>query len=60
MKAAREYSKSPKTVFQRCVGMLCNVFRRLNNLSPAAPIVLVVGVLVVTLKLFAVQVAQLF
>lgn len=60
VKAAMEYSKSPKTVFQRCVGLLCNVFRRLNNLSPAAPIVLVVGVLVVTLKLFAVQVAQLF
>jgi hypothetical protein len=60
VKAAMEYSKSPQTVFQRCVGMMCNVFRRLNNFSPAAPIVLVVGVLVVTLKLFALQVAHLF
>lgn len=60
VKAAMEYSKSPKTVFQRCVGLMCNVVRRLNNLSPAAPIVLLVGVLVVTLKLFAVQMAYLF
>jgi len=60
VKAAMEYSKSPKTIFQRCVGTMCNVFRKLNNFSPAAPIVLVVGVLVVTLKLFALQVAHLF
>ncbi len=37
VKAAMEYSKSPKTIFRRrCVGMMCNVFRQLNNFSPAA------------------------
>lgn len=47
VKAAMEYSKSPKTVPQRMVGALCNLFRRLNNISPALPVALIA--LVITL-----------
>ena len=42
VKAAMEYSKSPRTVPQRIVGFFCNVFRRLNNISPALPVALIV------------------
>jgi hypothetical protein len=48
VKAAMEYSKSPTTVPQRFVGVVCNVARELNNRSPWLPIggaVLMVGVL---------------
>lgn len=38
VKAAMEYSKSPKTLPQRAVGLLCNLFRRLNNLHPLVPL----------------------
>lgn len=41
VKAAMEYSKSPQTILQRIIGWLCNVVRRLNNINPAVPIVLV-------------------
>jgi hypothetical protein len=34
VKAAMEYSKSPKTPPQVAVGFLCNFFRRLNNIHP--------------------------
>ena len=34
VKAAMEYSKSPKTTPQVAVGFLCNFFRRLNNIHP--------------------------
>jgi hypothetical protein len=40
-----EYSKSPKTLPQRTVGLLCNVFRLLNNLDPLVPLALVFVVL---------------
>ena len=45
VKAAMEYSKSPKTPAQRGVGFVCNLFRRLNVVSPAAPVVVVLAVL---------------
>jgi hypothetical protein len=45
VKAAMEYSKSPKTLPQRAVGLLCNVFRLLNNLDPLVPLALVFVVL---------------
>jgi hypothetical protein len=47
VKMAMEFSKSPKSLSQKCVGYLCNLFRSLNNLNPAAPLILVA--LVVTL-----------
>lgn len=34
VKAAMEYSKSPRTPPQVAVGFLCNLFRRLNNIHP--------------------------
>jgi len=38
VKAAMEYSKSPKTPPQVAVGFLCNFFRRLNNIHPLIPL----------------------
>jgi hypothetical protein len=40
VKAAMEYSKSPRTLPQKAVGLLCNVARTLNNVHPLLPIVL--------------------
>jgi hypothetical protein len=45
VKAAMEYSKSPKNPLQVCVGLLCNVFRLLNNLHPLVPLALIAAVL---------------
>lgn len=39
VKAAMEYSKSPRTLSQRTVGLLCNLFRLLNNVHPLIPLV---------------------
>ena len=41
VKAAMEYSKSPRTPAQRAVGYLCNLFRRLNIVHPLLPIAVV-------------------
>lgn len=38
VKAAMEYSKSPRTPAQRAVGLLCNLFRRMNNIHPLVPL----------------------
>lgn len=46
VKAAMEYSKSPKTPFQYIVGYLCNVMRLLNNIHPLVPLVLIATLLV--------------
>ena len=43
VKAAMEYSKSPRTPVERAVGLLCNLFRRLNNVHPLIPLTLVSG-----------------
>lgn len=43
VKAAMEYSKSPRTPAERAVGFLCNLFRRLNNVHPLIPLALVGG-----------------
>jgi len=48
VKAAMEYSKSPRTPAQRAVGLLCNLFRRLNIVHPLIPLAVVAG-LVATL-----------
>ncbi len=37
VKAAMEYSKSPRTPAQKAVGHLCNLFRRLNIVHPLVP-----------------------
>ena len=49
VKAAMEYSKSPKNVPQKAMGLLCNLFRLLNNIHPFVPmafILLVVSLVV--------------
>jgi len=53
VKAAMEYSKSPRTLPQRAVGLLCNAFRHMNNLNPLVPLALVfVGLPAVAWGLF--------
>lgn len=37
VKAAMEYSKSPKSPLQFAVGYLCNLFRLMNNVHPLVP-----------------------
>lgn len=41
VKAAMEYSKSPRTPAQKVVGYLCNLFRRLNIVHPLVPLAVV-------------------
>lgn len=43
VKAAMEYSKSPRTPAQVAIGFLCNLFRRLNIVHPAIPLAVVAG-----------------
>jgi hypothetical protein len=43
VKTAMEYSKSPRTVSQRLVGLVCNAVRLLNNAHPALPHLAMVG-----------------
>jgi hypothetical protein len=45
VKAAMEYSKSPRTPAQMAVGFVCNLFRRLNIIHPAIPLAVSAGVL---------------
>jgi hypothetical protein len=44
VKAAMEYSKSPRTPAQVAVGLLCNLFRLLNNIHPLIPLALIAAV----------------
>lgn len=46
VKAAMEYSKSPKTPAQKAVGLVCNVARSLNNVHPLLPLLIVFGLCV--------------
>ena len=41
VKAAMEYSKSPANPPQFVVGLLCNLFRLLNNIHPLVPLALI-------------------
>lgn len=43
VKAAMEYSKSPRTPAQRAVGIICNATRTLNNVHPLLPIAAFAG-----------------
>lgn len=45
VKAAMEYSKSPRTPAQHLVGLVCNAARLLNNIHPLVPLALVVALL---------------
>jgi hypothetical protein len=45
VKAAMEYSKSASTPPQVAVGLLCNLFRRLNNIHPLIPLAFIAAVL---------------
>jgi hypothetical protein len=56
VKAAMEFSKSPKSLPQKFVGLLCNLFRSLNNLNPAAPLVLVAIVLALSTRFLLLQI----
>ncbi len=60
VQVAMEYSKSPKTPTQRAVGSVCNLFRRLNIVSPAASVVVVLAMLALAVKAVAVPLARLF
>jgi hypothetical protein len=40
VKAAMEYSKSPRNPLQRAVGLMCNAARVLNNVHPLVPLAL--------------------
>lgn len=51
VKAAMEYSKSPKTLPQKLMGGVCNLVRRLNILNPALPVALVVVLIALSTKL---------
>jgi hypothetical protein len=48
VKAAMEYSKSPRTPPQIAVGLVCNAARTLNNLHPLLPILLTAILCLVT------------
>lgn len=48
VKAAMEYSKSPKTPVQKAVGYVCNVMRLLNNIHPVVPLALIAGLAAAT------------
>lgn len=41
VKSAMEYSKSPKNLPQRAVGLVCNLVRLMNNIHPLVPIAFV-------------------
>ena len=45
VKAAMEYSKSPRNPLQRAVGLMCNLTRVLNNIHPLVPLALIAMVL---------------
>jgi len=45
VKAAMEYSKSPRTPPQVAVGLLCNLFRLLNNIHPLMPLAFIATVI---------------
>ena len=45
VKAAMEYSKSPRTPPQKAVGFFCNLFRIANNVHPLIPLALILGAL---------------
>lgn len=45
VKAAMEYSKSPRNPPQFIVGFLCNLFRLLNNVHPLVPLFLIAALL---------------
>lgn len=46
VKAAMEFSKSPKTPLQYAVGYLCNIMRLLNNVHSLVPIILTLAMFV--------------
>jgi hypothetical protein len=43
VKAAMEYSKSPRTLPQKAVGLICNAARTLNNVHPLVPILFTIA-----------------
>lgn len=51
VRAAMEYSKSPRTWIQRQIGRACNFFRVVNNVNAAAPVALGLMILAVSLRL---------
>jgi len=45
VKAAMEYSKSPRTPPQKAVGLLCNLMRVANNIHPFVPMAIILSTL---------------
>jgi hypothetical protein len=58
VKAAMEYSKSPKNLPQRLVGHVCNWARSLNNIHPVLPLALLAALLALAVWGTAVAVAM--
>lgn len=52
VKAAMEFSKSPRTPLQYLVGYGCNVMRLLNNVHPLVPVVLILLLLLTAVMPF--------
>lgn len=51
VKAAMEYSKSPKNVPQRMIGLVCNFFRRINNISSILPMAVIILLVFLSVRL---------
>ena len=49
VKAAMEYSKSPKNPPQFVVGLLCNAFRLMNNVHPFVPFAFIAATMALTI-----------
>ena len=45
VKAAMEYSKSPQNPLQLGIGLICNLFRVMNNVHPFIPLAFIALVL---------------
>lgn len=58
VKAAMEYSKSPKNLPQRLVGYVCNWARSLNNIHPVLPLALLAALLALAVWGMTVAVAM--
>ncbi len=59
VKAAMEYSKSPKTFPQRVIGYFCNLLRRLNNVHAALSFGFVFGLLYLSARILWLSVQSL-
>jgi hypothetical protein len=52
VKSCMEYSKSPKTIFQKVIGFFCNLFRIANNIHITMTILLILVLLFIVIIAF--------